>query len=606
MILYFLYILTFLCYHSNINNTNEMIRGDRRMRRLLKYVKPYVPLILISVGLLFIQAMCDLSLPDFMSDIVNDGVTTGNTTKIISIGIKMLGLSLLSAFVTVLVGYLASRVAAGLCMNLRDYVFEKVESFSNAEFDKFSTSSLITRTTNDITQVQTLTVMIIRMCFYAPIMGVGGFIHALNKSVSMSWTIAVSVILLLCIIVTVFCLSMPKFRTIQSFVDKLNLVVRENLDGMLVIRAFNTQKFEEKRFDETNRDLTKTNLFVNRIMSVMMPAMMLLMNLTSILVIWVGSKQVMAFRMEIGDMMAYMQYVMQIIMAFLMMSMMFIMIPRASVSAERIADVLETEPSIKDESDSVSNAEECKGVIEFQHVSFRYPGAEEDVLHDITFTAMPGQTTAFIGSTGCGKSTLVNLIPRFYDVTAGQITIDGEDIRKKKLHELRGLLGYVPQKGVLFSGNIESNLKYADKNASEENVVRAAHIAQAMEFIESKSEQFQASIAQGGNNISGGQKQRLSIARALVRQPQIYIFDDSFSALDYKTDAKLREALKSETGNSTVLLVAQRLSTIMTAEKIIVLDCGRIVGSGTHEELMKNCEVYKEIAYSQLSEEELA
>lgn len=573
------------------------------MTRLLKYAQPYLPLALGAIALLFVQAMCDLALPDFMSDIINDGIAGGSTVKIVTIGIKMLGLSLLSAIVSVSVGYLASKTAAGLCMSLRDNVFEKVEGFSNAEFDKFSTSSLITRTTNDITQIQTLTVMMIRICFYAPIMGVGGFVHALNKSVSMSWTIALAVVLLFCIIGTVFALAMPKFRIIQGFVDRLNLIVRENLDGMLVIRAFNTQKFEEERFDKANRDLTDTNLFVNRVTSAMMPAMMLLMNVTSILIVWVGAGQVTSFQMEVGDMMAYMQYVMQIIMAFLMMSMMFIMIPRASVSAERIADVLETIPTIVD--GEKQSGEKAKGVVEFHNVSFAYPGSDEPVLTDISFTATPGETTAFIGSTGCGKSTLVNLIPRFYDVTEGKITIDGVDVRHMKLHYLRELLGYVPQKGILFSGNILSNLNYADKNASKEDIDRAATIAQAMEFIDSKPERFETGIAQGGNNISGGQKQRLSIARALVRKPPIYIFDDSFSALDYKTDRKLREALKSETGGSTVLLVAQRLSTIMTAEKIIVLEHGKIAGMGSHAELMKSCEVYREIAYSQLSEEEL-
>lgn len=576
------------------------------MTRLAKYIKPFIPMIALSIILLFVQAICDLALPDFMSKIINDGITTGNTDKIMEIGVQMLGVSLLGAVASVMVGFFASKTAAGLCMNLRNMVFTKVESFSNAEFDKFTASSLITRTTNDITQIQMLMVMLIRMCFYAPIMAIGGFFHAFRKSVSMSWTIGLAVLLLFCIIGTVYALAMPKFRVIQGFVDRLNAIVRENLDGMLVIRAFNTQAFEEKRFDKANRDLTKTNLFVHRVTSGMMPAMMFLMNITSILIIWVGANQVVSFQLDVGDMMAYMQYVMQIIMSFLMISMMFIMIPRASVSAERIADVLETEISIQDEPDAVAVCDACKGVVEFKNVSFRYPGAKEDVLHNINFIARPGETTAFIGSTGCGKSTLINLIPRFYDVTDGQILIDGIDIRKMKLTVLRGLLGYVPQKGILFSGDIESNLKYADQNASPEEIQRAAEIAQAMEFIDEKPTRFETPIAQGGNNVSGGQKQRLSIARALLRQPQIYIFDDSFSALDYKTDIKLRRALKKETGDSTVLLVAQRLSTIMSADKIIVLEHGRIMGIGTHEELLKGCEVYREIAYSQLSEEELS
>lgn len=575
------------------------------MTRLMKYAEPYIGMIILSIMLLFGQAMCDLALPDFMSDIVNTGITNGDTMFIIKSGLQMLGISLLSAICTICVGFIAAKIAAGASQSMRIDLFEKVENFSNAEFDKFSTSSLITRTTNDITQIQTLVVMLIRMVFYAPIMGIGGFVHALAKSKSMSWIIGLSVLMLICIMMVVFTVAMPKFKIIQTLIDKLNLVVRENLDGMLVIRAFNTQKFEEDRFDKANRDLTDTNLFVNRVMVGMMPAMMLLMNLITVLIIWVGSKQVSAFKMDVGDMMAYMQYVIQIIFAFLMMSMMFILIPRASVSAQRIADVLETEPSIKTDPSSVKELKDCKGVIEFRNVCFAYPGAKEDVLHNISFTAKPSQTTAFIGSTGSGKSTLINLIPRFYDVTSGEVLIDGINVKNINTHELRENLGYVPQKGVLFSGTIKSNISYADKNASEDDILRASNIAQAMEFIDSKPEGFETSIAQGGNNVSGGQKQRLSIARALLRKPKICIFDDSFSALDFKTDAKLREALKEETGSSTVLLVAQRISTIMNAEQIIVLDNGYIVGTGTHKELMESCEVYKEIALSQLSKEEL-
>ena len=517
----------------------------------------------------------------------------------------MLGISLISALCTIVVGFLAARTAAGVCRTLRSSLFNKVEHFSHAEFDRFSTSSLITRTTNDITQVQTLIVMMIRMVFYAPIMGVGGVIHALAKSTSMSWIIALAVVCMLLLIMVVFVTAMPRFRIVQRLIDRLNLVVRENLEGMLVIRAFNTQKFEEKRFDKANRDLTDNSLFINRVMAAMMPTMMLIMNLVTILIVWVGAKQVSAFQMDVGDMMAYMQYVMQIIMAFLMLSMMFIMIPRASVSAERIADVLEAEPSITD-ADGAQSVESCKGLVEFRHVYFRYPGADEDVLHDIDFTARPGETTAFIGSTGSGKSTIVNLLPRFYDVTQGEITIDGADIRSLELKSLRSQLGYVPQKGVLFSGTIHSNLSYADKNATDAEICEGAEIAQAMEFIDSKPERFEAPIAQGGSNVSGGQKQRLSIARALVKKPQIYIFDDSFSALDFKTDAKLRAALHEKTGSATTFLVAQRISTIMHAEQIIVLENGRIAGKGTHEELMESCEVYREIALSQLSKEELA
>lgn len=575
------------------------------MARLIKYVEPYFGMVIFAIMLLFGQAICDLALPDYMSDIVNKGITNGNATYIIKLGFQMLGISLISAVFSIIVGFIASKVAAGMSQSLRIDLFEKVEAFSNAEFDKFSTSSLITRTTNDVTQIQTLIVMLIRIIFYAPILGIGGFVHALANSKSMSWIVVLSIISLLGLIGTMFSLVMPKFKIVQSLIDKLNLVVRENLDGMLVIRAFNTQKFEEDRFDKANKDLTDTNLFINRLTSGMMPAMMLIMNLVTVLIVWVGSNQVSAFKMDIGEMMAYMQYVMQIIMAFLMMAMMFIMIPRASVSANRIADVLETEPSVKDCPLSNNKLKISTGLIEFKNVCFSYPGAEEDVLHNISFTAKPAQTTAFIGSTGSGKSSLINLIPRFYDVTSGEVLIDGINVNTLSLHELRNNLGYVPQKGILFSGTIKSNVAYGGKNSTVDDILRASKIAQAMEFIESKPEKFETSIAQGGNNVSGGQKQRLSIARALVKKPQICIFDDSFSALDFKTDAALRKSLKEETGTSTVLLVAQRISTIMTADQIIVLDKGHIVGCGTHDKLMKTCEVYREIALSQLSKEEL-
>ena len=574
------------------------------MTRLLRYAEPYFWLILAAVMLLFGQAMCDLALPDYMSDIVNEGIATGDTGTIIGIGFRMILISLTGGMLSIAVGYLASRVGAGIGQQLRIDLFEKVESFSNVEFDKFSTSSLITRTTNDVTQVQTLVIMMIRMIFYAPIMGIGGIIHAVNNSASMSWIIALAIVVLVGIIATLFSLALPRFKVIQTLVDRLNQVVRENLSGLLVTRAFNTQDFEEARFDKENKTLTDTNLFVNRTMAAMMPLMMLLMNLITVLIVWVGSYQVSAFKIDVGQMMAYMQYVMQIIMAFLMMSMMFIMIPRASVSAVRIADVLESDPQIKNRPDALLFSS-SEGVLRFDHVSFRYPGAEEDVLHDIDFTAKPGETTAFIGSTGSGKSTIANLVPRFYDVTEGSITIDGTDIRDMELHSLRSQLGYVPQKAVLFSGTIDSNLRYADKNATDEEILSGAQIAQAMEFIDSRPEGFETPIAQGGSNVSGGQKQRLSIARALVKKPQIYIFDDSFSALDFKTDSALRAALRKETGGSTVLLIAQRISTIMDAEQIIVLEAGKIVGKGTHEQLMKSCEVYREIALSQLSKEEL-
>ncbi|RNC29034.1 MAG: putative ABC transporter ATP-binding protein [Candidatus Dichloromethanomonas elyunquensis] len=575
------------------------------MTRLIIYMKPYTRLILFAVLLLFIQATCDLALPDYMSDIVNKGIMNGDSGYIFKIGMKMLGVALLGMTCSTAVGLLASRTAAGVSKDLRANIFEKVESFSNREFDRFSASSLITRTTNDITQIQMLLVMMIRLVIYAPILGVGGVIHALAKSKSMSWIIGVAVVMLLGLILVMFTLAMPKFKKIQTMIDKLNLVVRENLAGMLVIRAFRTQRFEEKRFDQANRELTDTNLYVNRVMSGMMPAMMLIMNLITVLVVWVGSKQVSALQMDVGDMMAYIQYVMQIIMAFLMMSMMFIQIPRSSVSAVRIAEVLETEPSITNHPHPVELKERVQGAVAFKDVTFTYPGAEKPVLHRINFTAYPGQTTAFIGSTGSGKSTLINLIPRFYDPTEGEVLIDGIDIKKLTLHDLRQNLGYVPQKGILFSGTIQSNLRYADENAAESEMLKAAEIAQAMEFIESKPEGFHTLISQGGSNVSGGQKQRLSIARALLKSPQIFIFDDSFSALDFKTDANLRAALKEQTASSTILIVAQRISTIMNADQIIVLEQGRIVGQGTHRELLDTCEVYREIAVSQLSKEEL-
>lgn len=534
-----------------------------------------------------------------------------NTDKIqskyiINTGIIMLLISLLGAACTVAVGFFASRTAAGLARDLRRRMFTKIESFSNTEFDKFSTASLITRTTNDITQIQMVTVMIMRIVFFAPILGIGGVIRALGKSVSMSWIIALAVIVLLGLILLVYIIAMPRFKMIQKLIDKLNLVTRENLSGMMVIRAFNTQKFEEKRFDKANQDLTDTSLFVNRVMACMFPAMTLIMNGVTLLIVWAGAHKISETSMQVGDMMAFMQYAMQIIFAFLMLSFTFIMIPRASVSAQRIMEVLDTEPVIIDPENPRTFNKTLKGIVEFKNVCFRYPGADEDVLKDISFTALPGKTTAFIGSTGAGKTTLINLILRFYDVTAGQILIDGVDIRDVTLHELRDKIGYVPQKASLFSGTIESNLRYADENASEDDIKKAAEIAQAMEFIKDKPEGFETEISQGGTNVSGGQKQRLSIARALVKKPHIYIFDDSFSALDFKTDAALRKALKEQTASSTVLIVAQRISTILNADQIIVLDEGKIVGKGTHKELMENCETYREIALSQLSKEELA
>jgi len=536
------------------------------------------------------------------------GMDTGKiqTNYITHTGILMLLVSLLAGASTVTVGFLAARTAAGSARDVRKDLFERVENFANAEFDKFSTASLITRSTNDVTQIQMVVIMLMRIVFYAPIIGVGGIIMALGKSTSMWWVIALAVLVLIGLVLVVFSVSLPKFRIMQSLIDQLNLVTRENLSGMMVIRAFNKQKFEEDRFDQANVDLTSTSLFVSRVMVTMFPVMMLIMNGLSVLIIWVGAHQVAQSAMQVGDMIAFMQYAMQIVMAFLMLSMMFIIIPRASVSGGRIADVLETKPTIKDPQTPLQFKEPFAGKIEFRNVSFRYPNALEDVLCNITFTAYPGQTTAFLGSTGSGKSTIINLIPRFYEVSAGSILLDGTDIRQVRQRDLRDKIGYIPQKGMLFSGTIGSNLRYADENASNHSLVEAADIAQASEFIFEKPEGFEAEISQGGSNVSGGQKQRLSIARALVKKPPIYIFDDSFSALDFKTDSALRKALKEKTGSSTVLIVTQRVSTIKNADQIIVLEEGKVVGKGRHEELMEDCNTYREIALSQLSLEELA
>lgn len=525
---------------------------------------------------------------------------------IVNTGLIMLFISIISAICVILVGFFASRAAAGLARNLRRSVFTKVHSFSGNEMDKFSTASLITRTTNDINHIQMTMGMVIRTVFYAPIMGVGGIIRALAKSSSMSWIIAVAVAAVLGLIIAVFLVAMPKFKAVQKLLDRLNMVARENLSGMMVIRAFNTQSFEEERFDKANKDLTDANLFVNRVMAVMFPTMMLVMNGVSLLIVWVGAHRIADSGMKVGDMMAFMQYAIQIMFSFLMMSFMFIMIPRASIAGQRIAEVLITEPVIKDPEKPKSFNTAIRGTVEFKNVSFRYNGADEDMLKDISFKALPGQTTAIIGSTGSGKTTLVNLIPRLYDVTKGQVLVDGVDVREVRQQDLREKIGYVPQKSILFEGTIESNLKYADKNASLKDLKKAVETAQAMEFIKDKPEGFLEKISQGGSNVSGGQKQRLSIARAILKKPEILIFDDSFSALDFKTDAALRKALKSQTQSSTVIIVAQRISTIMNADRIIVLDEGRIVGTGTHKELMESCETYQEIALSQLSKEELA
>ncbi len=527
------------------------------------------------------------------------------TRYILRTGGKMLALAALGMLASIIVGLMASRVGAKVGRGLRKDVFRKVVGFSNGEFDKFSTASLITRSTNDIQQIQLLTVMILRMVLYAPIMAAGGIFKVFRTNVDMSWIIALAVALIVMVVVVLFAVVMPKFKIVQSMVDRLNLVSREILTGFQVIRAFSTEKYEEKRFDGANKDLTKTNLFVNRAMTFMMPFMMLIMNGIAVLIVWVGGHSINDGSMQVGDMMAFIQYTMQIIMSFLMICMISVMLPRAAVSADRVDEILTSSTLIHDPDNPVHFGENGNGEVRFDHVSFRYPGAKEDVLHDISFTAEPGKTTALIGSTGSGKSTLVNLLPRFYDVTEGKITIDGVDIRDISQRELRERLGYVPQKGVLFSGDIASNILYGNPEGSEEEMRKAAEIAQASEFIEEKQKKYQSPIAQGGSNVSGGQKQRLSIARAIAKHPDVYIFDDSFSALDYKTDVKLRNALKEKTAKSTVLIVAQRISTILHAEQILVLDDGKIVGKGTHRELLKNCEEYYQIASSQLSEKEL-
>ena len=520
-------------------------------------------------------------------------------------GGQMAALALLGMAASIMVAFLASRVGASAGRDLRSGVFHKVVGFSNNEFNHFSTASLITRSTNDIQQIQMLIVMLLRMVLYAPILAIGGVLQVMKSNVSMSWIIGLAVIIIAFVVLLLFLVVMPKFKVLQNLVDKLNLVTREILTGLPVIRAFSTEKHEEERFDDANRTLTKTNLFVNRAMTFMMPVMMFVMNGVSVLIVWTGAHGISDGQMQVGDMMAFIQYTMQIIMGFLMLCMISIMLPRAAVAADRVEEVLKSETMIHDPKQEKHFPEDGKGVLTFEHVFFRYPGADEDVLEDITFTAKPGETTAIIGSTGSGKSTLVNLIPRFYDVTSGDITLDGVDIREVKQHELREKLGYVPQKGVLFSGDIASNIMFGNSHGSDDEMIEAADIAQATEFIDTKPEKYKSPISQGGSNVSGGQKQRLSIARAIAKHPQVFIFDDSFSALDYKTDVTLRRALAEKTSGSTVLIVAQRISTILHAEQIIVLDEGKVAGKGTHAELLKNCPVYREIAESQLSKKEL-
>lgn len=574
------------------------------MKEMLKYYKPYIPIILLIIAALFGQAMCELALPGYMSDIINFGIIKSDMSYIYKTGAIMLLVALAVVICTGLAGLFSARVAAKSSRDIRSALFRRVTAFSAAELERFSTASLITRSTNDVQMVQQSTVMILRLACFAPIMGIGAVIKALRTSVPLSWTIALAVLAILLIMALAFFLVMPKFKVLQSKLDRINLIMGERLSGLLVVRAFTMEPYEEDRFDEANLELKKINIFVNRAMSFLMPALMLVMNLSSILIVWVGSKLIDAQNLLVGDMLAFMQYAMQIIISFLFITMMFIMIPRAVVSGQRIGAVLKVEPSINDAPDCVE-ADSPAGKIEFRDVSFAYPDAEEKTLSHISFTANPGETTAIIGGTGSGKSSLISLIPRFYDVTEGEILLDGTDIRRISQKSLRQAIGYVPQKGMLFSGTIASNLRYAKEDASSEEMREAAEIAQAMDFIREKPEGFEEPVAQGGTTVSGGQKQRLSIARALLKNPKIYLFDDSFSALDFKTDAALRKALKEKVGNSTFIIVAQRINTIMDADKILVLDEGQIAGIGTHSQLLKECGVYREIASSQLSEEEL-
>jgi ATP-binding cassette subfamily B protein len=560
---------------------------------------------ILLIALVFGTVAATLQLPDYMAKIINEGIVRSDNNIILYNGFLMLVIALGGAVCTVGVGYLASKIATSFSRDVRNEVFSRVESFSLVEFNKFSTASLITRSTNDIQQIQTVMVLLLRMVLQAPITGLWAIFKAYHLASSLSWIIALAVAVLLGIIFVMFAVALPKFKILQKLVDRLNLVTRENLTGLRVIRAFNNEHLEQAKFEKANVDLTATNLFVNRLMVIMQPVMMLILNLTSVLVVWMGAHLINSGNLEIGNMIAFMQYAMQVIMSFLMISIVFIMVPRASVSAGRVNEVIETEPIIKDPKNSIDTKNLHGGMVEFKNVSFSYLGADTPVLENISFKAKPGETTAFIGSTGSGKSTLINLIPRFYDVSSGEILLDGVDVRKYKLEDLYSKIGFVPQKGVLFSGTVESNIKYGDPKASDYEVKKSAEISQAEEFIDNLENKFESLIAQGGSNISGGQKQRLAIARAIVKKPEIYIFDDSFSALDFKTDATLRRSLKTATKNKTVLIVAQRISTILSAEKIVVLNEGKIAGEGTHEQLLKSCDIYREIAYTQLSEEEL-
>ncbi len=573
------------------------------MLKLAKYLKKYIWAILALVILVVAMVYTNLKLPDYTAKIVNEGIILSDNDLIIHTGLWMLLISLIGGVCSVGVGYIAARVATGFSMDVREKVFSKVENYSLTEFNKFSTASLITRTTNDIQQIQLVLLMLLRLFLMAPITGVWAVYKAYLKAPSMTWIMAIAVGVLVLVIAFLFVIALPKFKILQKLVDKLNLVTRENLTGLRVIRAFNNEKLEQSKFEKANQDLTSLNLFVNRLMVVLMPIMMLLLNLTAVGIVWVGAHEISTNTLQIGDMLAFMQYAMQVIFSFLMFSIIFILIPRASVSGQRVAEVLNTEPSIKNPQKPVK-AVMGQGKVEFENVTFCYPGADEPVLDNVSFVAEPSQTTAIVGSTGSGKSTLINLIPRFYDANSGIIKVDGQNIKDIRLEDLYAKIGYVPQKAVLFSGTVESNIKYGAEKATLEEIKNYARISQA-NFINKLEQKYQNPIAQGGTNVSGGQKQRLSIARAIIRQPEIYIFDDSFSALDFKTDAALRKALKEETKDKTVIIVAQRISTILDADKIVVIEDGKIVAEGKHKELLKDCQVYREIASSQLTEEEL-
>ena len=575
------------------------------MKHILRIFSGYWLMFIILVGFTYAMVMANLWLPDKMSEIVNNGIIKQDMPAIWHNGLAMILVTAAGGLCSIVIGFLASRIATGMAQKLRTELFERVESFALADFNKFSTASLITRSTNDIQQIQMTSILLLRMALLAPIMAVGGLQKAIHNAPDLSWIIALAVSVLLVVIAVLFVIAVPRFKKLQTLVDKLNLVTRENLVGLKVIRAFHNEKIEQKKFQQANTELNKMNLFVNRLMMLLDPIMTLVMNFSSVAIVWFGAHLISSGNLQIGNMMAFLEYAMQVIISFLLLSMVFIMVPRAAVSVKRVGEVLDTLPSIVDPSSPQRLPNDATGKIEFKDVTFTYPDADLPVLSNINFTAEPGQTTAFIGSTGSGKSTLINLIPRFYDVSAGQILLDGVDIRNLKLEDLYDQIGYVPQKGVLFSGTIASNIKYGNAKASQKLVEKSAKIAQAAEFISELKNGYKNDIAQGGSNVSGGQRQRLSIARAIAVEPNVYIFDDSFSALDFKTDAKLRLALAKETKHKTVLIVGQRINTIMNADKIIVLDEGRIVGQGTHQELMKNCEVYQEIAASQLSEDDL-